>query len=36
MGIYHPPPGNNIINAIFIDEFTELLANRTIFDIRGT
>ena len=27
-GIYHPPPGNNITNAIFIDEITELLANR--------
>ena len=28
MGIYHPTPGNNITNAIFIDEITELLANR--------
>ena len=28
MGIYHSPPGNNITNAIFIDEITELLANR--------
>ena len=28
MGIYHPPPGNNITNAIFIDEIIELLANR--------
>ena len=28
MGICHPPPGNNIINAIFIDEITECLANR--------
>ena len=28
MGIYHPPPGNNITNAIFIHKITELLANR--------
>ena len=28
IGIYHPPPGNNITNAVFIDEITELLANR--------
>ena len=28
MGIYHPQPGNNITNAIFIDEITEFLANR--------
>ena len=28
MGIYHPPPVNNITNAILIDKITELLANR--------
>ena len=28
MGIYHPPPGNSITNATFIDKITELLANR--------
>ena len=28
MGIYHPLPSNNITNAIFIDEITELLPNR--------
>ena len=29
MGIYHHLPSNNITNAIFIDEITEILANRT-------
>ena len=28
MGIYHPPPGNNINSAIFIDGITEFLTNR--------
>ena len=28
IGIYHPPPGSNITNAIFIDKITELLTNR--------
>ena len=28
MEIYHPQPGNNITNSIFIDEITERLANR--------
>ena len=25
MGIYHPPPRNDITNTMFIDEITELL-----------
>ena len=25
MGIYHPPPSNDITNTMFIDEITELL-----------
>ena len=25
MGIYHPPPSNDTINTVFIDEITELL-----------
>ena len=25
MGIYHPPPGNDTTNTMFIDEITDLL-----------
>ena len=28
MGIYHPPPSNDTTNETFINEITELLANR--------
>ena len=28
MGIYHPPPGNNITNTMFLDKIIEPLANR--------
>ena len=28
MGIYHPPQGNDTTNAIFIDDITDLLADR--------
>ena len=28
MGIYHPPPGNDTTNAMFIDDITDLLADK--------
>ena len=28
MGIYHPPPDNDTTNAMFIDDITDLLADR--------